>query len=158
MALPQFANPRKKFNWTIEFAPFVFNPFKCQKVTLPDIDIEQDAHGDANIDVKTAGRITLGNLVLEKLMASSEGDNLIFRWAELCQSSLLKGGLPPSEYKGTAIVTEFAEDGQTPLNVWNLFGVWPTKINGLDLNRMESGNSVEAVEFSVDAMSKVNSR
>ena len=155
MAQPQFPNPRKKFNWSIQFAPYVGLPFQVQKVTLPDIDIEQDLHGDKNRDIKTAGRVSIGNLTLEKILSSSDGDNMIWMWAETCQSALLGGGLPPSEYKGTATITEFSENGTTVLNTWQLFGVWPTKINGLDLNRMESGNTIESVEFSVDSMAKI---
>ena len=32
--------------------------------------IDQVAHGDVNRDVKTAGRVTVGNLVVEKLLFS----------------------------------------------------------------------------------------
>jgi hypothetical protein len=58
-------------------------------------------------------------------------------------------------YKKTIVITEHAEDGHTVLNTWTASGVWPCKINGLDLDRMASENSIESIEFSVDKLSKI---
>ena len=64
-------NPRKKFLFGIAFPKHPFNVFLAQKVTMPDIEIEEVAHGDINRDVKTAGRVTIGTLTVEKLMTTS---------------------------------------------------------------------------------------
>lgn len=60
-------NPRKKFLWSISFPKHPINTYLFQTCQLPDIEIDQVAHGDVNRDVKTAGRVTVGNLVVEKL-------------------------------------------------------------------------------------------
>lgn len=153
--MAKFANPRKKFNWSIQITPDPINPFMFQKVTLPDAEITQDKHGDTNHDIKTAGRVDYGNIVCEKLMPSDAKDVYLWSWFEACQSSVIGGGLPPSGYKKTITVTEFAEDGITVLNTWIALGVWPTRLNGLELDRSQSDNSIETVEFSVDKLKKV---
>ena len=48
-------NPRKRFLWSITFPKHPINTYLFQTCTLPDIEIEQVAHGDINRDVKTAG-------------------------------------------------------------------------------------------------------
>lgn len=153
--MANFANPRKKFNFSVFIIPGVINPFLFQKVTTPDIEIEADSHGDTNHDIKTAGRVSYGNIVCEKLMPSNSADRYMWDWLETCQSSILGGGTPPSVYKRTAEIVELAEDGLTPINRWVAYGVWPQKINGLDLNRAESGNTIENFELSVDRLQKL---
>jgi hypothetical protein len=61
-------NPRKKFLWSITFPKHPINTYLFQTCTLPDVEIDQVAHGDVNRDVKTAGRVTVGNLVVGKLL------------------------------------------------------------------------------------------
>ncbi len=63
-------NPRKKFLWSISFPKHPINTYLFQTCQLPDIEIDQVAHGDVNRDVKTAGRVTIGNLIVEKLMTT----------------------------------------------------------------------------------------
>ena len=58
MAGAKVKNPRKKFLWQIIFVKHPINPFLFQKVTVPEISIEQVAHGDVNYDVKTGGRVS----------------------------------------------------------------------------------------------------
>ena len=48
-------NPRKVFLFSVSFPKHPINPYLCQKVTLPDIEIDQVTHGDFNRDVITAG-------------------------------------------------------------------------------------------------------
>ena len=52
-------NPRKKFLWSITFPKHPINTYLFQTCTLPDVEIDQVAHGDVNRDVKTAGRVTV---------------------------------------------------------------------------------------------------
>jgi phage tail-like protein len=153
--MAKFANPRKKFNWSIQIVPEAINPFMFQKITLPDIEIEQDTHGDTNHDIKTAGRVSYSNIKAEKLMPSNTSDTYMWAWADSIQSSMIGGGITPASYKKTAIIVELAEDGVTQVNQWIARGVWPTKINGLELDRTASGNSIESFELSVDKLTKV---
>jgi len=153
--MAKFANPRKKFNFSIQISPDPINPFLFQKVTLPDAEIEEVAHGDTNHDIKTAGRVTYGKIVCEKLMSSGQSDNYLFSWFDTCQSSVIGGGAPPELYKKVITIVEFAEDGATILNTWIAQGVWPSSLPGIELDRQLSDNTIENVEFSVDKLMKV---
>ena len=71
------------------------------------------------------------------------------------QSLINGGGLTPSQYWQTVIVKELAEDGVSVLNKWVLTEVWPTRVNGQELDRMSSDNSIEEIEFSVGTCDKL---
>lgn len=152
--MAKFANPRKRFNFSITITPDPINPFLFQKVTVPDIEIEAVAHGDTNHDIKTPGRVTYGNIVCEKLMASNLGDAYLWSWLDACQSSTIGGGSPPDIIKKVITIEEFAEDGATVLNTWRASGVWPCKLGGQELDRNSSDNSIESVEFCIDKLNK----
>lgn len=153
--MAKFANPRKKFNWSIQISPDPLNPFLFQKVEMPESSIAQDEHGDTNHSIKTAGRVEYANIRAEKLMSSRSGDNYMWSWHDTCQSSVIGGGAIPDVYKKTIIVTELAEDGVTVLNTWMAFGVWPCKVTPTELSRTDSGNAIETIEFSVDKLQRV---
>lgn len=153
--MANFGNPRKRFNFSIQIAPDPVNPFMFQKVTLPDIEIEQVTHGDTNHDIKTAGRVSYGNISCDKLQPSDTGDAYMWSWIDTCQSSVLGGGAPPALYKKTLLIVEFAEDGVTTLNTWTAIGAWPSKINGMELDRNSSENTIESIEFSIDKLTKL---
>ena len=152
--MAKFANPRKKFNFSIQITPDPINPFLFQKVNIPDADIEKVPHGDTNHDIKTAGRVTYENIVCEKLMPSDAGDAYMWSWFDTCQSSVLGGGAPPAIYKKVITIVEMAEDGATILNTWIAEGVWPASLPGAELDRQASDNTIENVEFSVDKLTK----
>lgn len=148
-------NPRKVFNFSLQFAPDIFDPWLAQKVTLPDVDIDVVEHGDANYSIKTGGRVNYGTCTIEKLMTTGGADNWFWDWINAVQDSVVGGGLTPSLYKKMLTVTELAEDGATPINSWVLEGVWPSKINGLPLDRLSSDNSIETIELQCDRMDKL---
>lgn len=153
--MAQISNPRKQFNFSIQIALLPINPYLAQEVDIPEITIEQVAHGDTNHDIKTAGRVQYGNVGIRKIMTTSGADNYFYDWAASCQDVIIGGGLLPSEYKRVVAVTELAEDGTSVLNTWILTGCWPTKINGQDLRRMSSDNTVESIDLSVDKIEKL---
>ena len=148
-------NPRKNFMFSVLFPKHPINSYLAQKVTLPDIEVEQVAHGDVNRDVKTAGRVSIGNLVIEKLITTSGSDTWVFDWLQSCQDILLGGGNVPSVYWETVVVNELAEDGSTILNSHIMNEVWPCKISGLDFDRTSSENTAEKIEFSVGTYDKL---
>lgn len=150
----QVKNPRKKFLFRLTFVKHPMNAYLCQKVTLPDVEIEQVAHGDINRDVKTAGRVTVGNMTVEKLMTTSGPDNWLHDWLYACQDHINGGGLTPSQYWENMTVEELAEDGVTVINTWILEEVWPCKVSGLDLDRTSSDNTIESIEFAVGTIDK----
>ena len=148
-------NPRKKFLWQITFVNHPLNPYLFQKVNLPEITIEQVEHGDVNRSVKTAGRVTVGNMSANKLETTSGSDTWLWDWLNSCQDMVLGGGLTPSEYWETARVDELAEDGVSILNSWICEEVWPCRINGQELDRMSSDNTIEDLAFSVGICNKL---
>lgn len=153
--MAKFANPRKRFNFSITITPDPINPFLFQKVALPDIEIEPVAHGDTNHDIKTPGRVSYGNIVCEKLLPSNVGDSYMWSWLDACQSSVIGGGSPPAAIKKVLTIEEFAEDGSTILNTWIATGAWPCRIPGSELDRNSSDNTIENVEFCIDKLQKV---
>lgn len=148
-------NPRKKFLWSLNFTKHFVDPYLFQSIELPEITIEQVSHGDINRDVKTAGRITVGNMTCSKLETTSGSDTWFWDWLMSCQDLLLGGGLTPKEYFETVEVSELAEDGVSILNTWVLTEVWPTRVNGQSLDRMSSDNTLEEIEFSVGTIEKL---
>ena len=153
--MAQVSNPRKEFNFTIQIAPAPINPFLAQKVEIPEITIDQTEHGDTNHDIKTAGRVKVGNINISKIMTTSGADNYMFDWAYSCQDPIIGGGLVPRQYKRVVTITELAEDGTSALNTWVCIGCWPTKINGMKLDRQSSDNTIESIELSVDKIEKL---
>lgn len=152
--MAKIKNPRKNFLFGIVFPKHPINTYLCQRVQLPDVEIEQVSHGDINRDVKTAGRVSVSNLVVDKLITTSGSDTWAFDWLQACQDMTLGGGLVPSQYWEDVIVLELAEDGVTVLNTHHYSEVWPCKISGLEFDRTSSENTVETVEFSVGTVNK----
>jgi len=149
-------DPRKKHNFSISIAPDPINPMLFQKVTLPDMDIAVAEHGHTNHNIKTGGRVSFSNLLAEKLLSSKEADTYMWNWAASVADPLIGGGTIPEIYKKVIIVTEFAEDGTTPVDQHIYEGCWPCKINGQELDRMsDADNSIESVEFCVDTGHKL---
>ena len=153
--MAKFANPRKRFNFSITINPDPINPFMFQKVVLPDAEIEKVLHGDTNHDIKTPGRVTYGDIVCEKLMPADSPDNYMWSWFDSCQSSMIGGGAVPDAIKKTITIVEYAENGATIINQWIALGVWPCRLPGSDRDRNSSDNSIENVEFCIDKLNKI---
>ena len=148
-------NPRKQFNFSIQIIPAPINPFLCQKVTAPDISLGIAKHGDTNHDIKTAGRVELGEITIEKIMTTSGADNYFFDWLKSCNDELIGGGLVPDQYKRNVLFTELAEDGTSILNTHLAIGCWPQKINGLSWDRVNTENTIENITLCVDKYDKI---
>lgn len=144
----KIANPRKAFQFTV-YIPGL-NPFLCQELTLPDIELEQVEHGDTNFDVKTAGRKKVSNLRLSKIAQSTEVDQFVYNWMRRIQNTLIGGGDLPDMYKRPILVEQYANDGITVIERHQLEGCWPQKVNGVNYSRTASQNTVYELEFSVD--------
>lgn len=148
-------NPRKKFLWQVTFVKHPINSYLFQNCSLPEKNIEVVEHGDLNRSVKTGGRVSNGNLTLSKLETTSGSDTWLFDWLSSIQDEVLGGGLSPSEYWETIKLDELAEDGQSVINTWILDEVWPCKLNGQELDRMSSDNTLETIEFAVGICQKL---
>lgn len=153
--MAQISNPRKRFNFSIQIVPDPINPFLAQKVTIPEINLDATAHGDTNHDINTAGRISYGKVIIEKISTTSGADNYFFDWMYSAQDPIIGGGLSAPLYKRVVNIQELAEDGVSVLNTWVCFGAFPTKINGLELDRLSSENTIESVELTIDKIEKL---
>ena len=151
--MAQIQNPKKQFQFEVQIAGL--NSFLCQEVTLPEIEIESVSHGDWNHDVKTGGRISFGNLSIKKISPADSPDSYVWDFLRIIQDAYTPGGALPSNYKIEIIITHYAPDGISPTDRYNLNGCWLTKLNGVELNRTSSENTMEEIEFSVDRMDKV---
>lgn len=155
MSIAKVKNPRKKFLWQITFVKHPIQSYLFQSVDLPEKNVEVVSHGDINRDVKTGGRVTLGNMTANKLETTSGSDTWLWDWMSSVQDTTLGGGLPPQEYWETVKVDELAEDGKSIINSWLCDEVWPARLNGQNLDRMSSDNTIETIEFAVGVMEKL---
>lgn len=144
----QIANPHKQFQFSIFL--FGMNPFLAQKVTVPERAVDQVEHGEGNHVIKTGGMVKLGNLMMEKIQNGSFADKLIWTWISLVQNEVTGGGVIPEIYKKAIQIQFLGNDGVTVLSTRSFVGAWPCKINGIELSRVSSDNTIESIEFSVD--------
>lgn len=146
--MAKVANPRKQFQFSIQ-VPGLY-PFLAQKVTLPDTETDVVEHGDTNYKVKTAGIVNYGVLIVEKISTANGPDNFIWNWIKSIQDEYLGGGEIPENYKKIIEVYQYHTNGERIINTWQWEGCWPSKINGVELNRVQSDNVIETIEFQVD--------
>lgn len=143
-------NPRKQFQFNIIIPGM--NPFLCQEVKTPDIEFDSTEHGDTGFVVKTGGLKKIGTLTITNIHNANLPDlDIFFRnWGRQIMNTAVGGGVPPSVYKRPIIVEEYGNDGITVVNRDTYTGCWPQKINGKDLSRRGSDNTVRNIEFQVD--------
>lgn len=146
-------NPHKKFQWSI--AILGMNPFLAQKVMLPERSLDVIEHGEGNHVIKTAGMVKLGTLTIEKLSPATLPDKLMWAWIASIQNEFVGGGLIPEAYKKGVQISKYSTDGLTIVETWNWTGVFPSKINGLELDRLSSDNTIDTIEFSVDREARI---
>lgn len=144
------ANPLKQFQFQI-FIPGM-NPFLAQKVKLPDDESDVTEHGDAGYLVKTPGLAKLGMLTVEKIQSAGVLDNAISTWRRLIFNYQTSLAALPSAIKRTIVIVQYAPDGISVVNRYMYDGCWPQKVNGIDLDRKGSDNTVETIDFCVDEL------
>lgn len=162
------ANPHKQFQFQITVGNM--DPMLAQKVTLPSPEIDVAEHGDKNHIIKTAGIIKFDTLKIEKISWGGNvwsGDGIsasqsilpgmtgvtidnFWKYIHNIQNCYTGGGSLPSEYKTSIVISKYGTDGQTEVGIWRCDGAWPSKINGVELSRVDSENTIESIEFQVD--------
>lgn len=142
------SNPRKQFQFTIIIPGL--DPFLAQEVKTADTEFDVAEHGDTNFLVKTAGIRKIGTLTVSRIQRADRIDTYFKKWADRIQNTVTGGGQLPSQYKTAVIVEEYSNDGITVIERAIYTGCWPQKINGKELSRKGSENTVESIEFSVD--------
>jgi hypothetical protein len=141
-------NPRKQFQFNVIIPGL--DPFLVQEVKTPDTDFDVATHGDAGYEIKTAGLRKVGTLTIMQIQRADIVDYFMRDWANRILNYITGGGTPPSLYKVSIIVEEFGNDGISVIDRHIYNGCWPMKINGKELKRMGSENTMRTIEFSVD--------
>jgi phage tail-like protein len=128
--------------------------FSIQKLTTPDVEVEETLHSVGVYDEKTAGRIKVGDLVCERVMVYGDPqENLAWQWFMTVQN-YEGGGLLPNVYRRQGELLYLAPDLVTILHTYELGNIWPKKIAGQELDRASSDNIMEEITFSVDKFRK----
>lgn len=139
--------PRLTFNYRITINGLLAG--LCSKVQLPDKEIAEVAHssGGATHNTKHPGRITYGDLVLEKAMQHEDSD----RWAyDLMTTSRDDdgGGDPTERFKVT--VEHIADEGARVIDSWTMVDCWVKKVSYSANDALQdSERMIETVTISV---------
>lgn len=151
--MAKVANTRKSFNFKIEVDGV--DQFEVQKVDIPEVELDSVEHGDINYSVKTAGRVKVGDLVLEKIKPIPGSDSWAWDWLRSAQSQLAGGGLLPLAYKRILTIKEMDTTGLITLNRYICTGCWVKKVKTSTLDRTSSDNLIETITLSVDTIEKL---
>jgi phage tail-like protein len=146
--MAKVANPRKDFQFTVEIDGL--NAFECQKFTPADVEVDVVAHADTNHDVKTGGRLKVGEIVMEKLKPLPTSDKWAWDWLMSVQNPITGGGELPLNYKKPVVVRELDTTGIIVVNTWVYSGCFVSKISNKPLDRMSSDNQIETVTIQAD--------
>lgn len=145
--MAKLQNPHKKFQFGL--AIYGLLEIRAQKVTTPEYSLDQVEHGEGNYKSKTAGMMNFSNFTVERLDSATLPDGLFWAWIQTIQNVQTGLGLPPEAYKRNAQVYKYNHVGAI-IGTWVMEGVWPQKINGVELDRVSSDNTIETIEFSID--------
>lgn len=121
----------------------------AQKITLGEVEIAKDEHGDGNKKVKTPGMVTLPDLVLEKLVPEDLPDRFFYDWMRLCQNTTTGDSALASAVKKSFIIKLIGSGGVT-VKAWQIVGAWVDKLDPGDIGDTEEGNMIESVTMSID--------
>ena len=89
-------------------------------------------------------------MTVEKIFNASLPEKIIWAWINSIQNEITGGGLIPEAYKKAIQVQFLSTNMRTPVRTWNYIGAWPCKVNGIELDRVSSDNTIETIEFSID--------
>lgn len=148
-------NPRKLFRWSVE-TPGLQSAY-AQKCKIPKIVVKSAKHGNGPFDENTASRIELGMVELETLKPDTSSAAWWKDWFALVINLGTGSMSEPSIYKRTLIITEFAADGLTIVDIWELSGCYPAEIELTDLDKLADGNAIDKVKLMCDRISYAGS-
>lgn len=150
--MAQIRNPKKAFQFNIYAAGL--NPYAAQEVNIPEHEFEDVTHGDVGRRINTAGIMVFGAITITKLRPIEVADNWVWSWIQSIRNFRTGGGLIPDFYKRDLTIVQLSYDNVTVTDRWEVEGAYPRRINGMDLSRTESANSMETVELSIDGCQK----
>lgn len=146
--MAKIASTRKVFNFRVEIAGL--DQWEIQKATPSEPEIEAVKHGDTNHDIKTPGRVSFTDLILEKLRPMNGSDNWAWLWLLEAQNPLTGGGSLPIKVNQIIILKEMDNTGFLTLNRWVHEGCWVRKVSQSAFDRNSSDNIIETATLSVN--------
>lgn len=146
--MTKIANPAKGYRYSIELNGF--NQALCQSVEIGEIELAKDLHGDGNKDIKTPGRVTVPDIVIEKLVAASQSDPFFWNWLRTAQNTTTGDAELPDVVKKSFFVHLLNPRDGSIRQTWMAVGAWPHKVKPGKLGDREEGNYMETVTLSVD--------
>lgn len=148
MVLGTPVNPRKKFNFGVEFEGL--EKALVQRITIPSLEIDVAEHGAGNILIKTGGMVKVGDLELNKLMFLNKNENWAVDWFNSV-SNMQQGSVGvPSEYKRNGYIIFYDTDQESVLEKWQVIGAFPKMIEHDELDKSSSEDIIQKVTLSVD--------
>lgn len=137
------ANPRKDFRYLLELDGA--DAFLIQEVDTPEVELPKVEHAaPGNIpNVKTAGKMTVGDLVVKKLKPAERAET--WAWDLMAQAAT---GLTPNFVK-TGFLKEMSNDMITVVQSNFLGDAWVTKIGSQSFKGQGSENLIEEVTWAV---------
>lgn len=148
MPIANPVNPRKKFPWALEFAGL--EPALVQKVKLPELEVDVAEHGAGNINIKTGGKVKVGDIELSKLMFQNKNERWAYDWMKLVSNVEVGTMGVPSEYKRNGYIIQYAPDLESVLEKWQVFGAFPRKVSQEEWDKSSSENLIEVVTLACD--------
>jgi len=142
------ADPAKVFNFIIEINGV--DSWAVQEFTPPELSIEAVAHGGANSDIKTAGRVSVGDASFNYLKPLPTITDEAYDWFKRAQDIQRGGGQLSSVYKKIAVVRELYPDNVKTAGRWILTGAWVSGISQNAFSRTSSDNILRSVTLTVD--------
>lgn len=138
---------RKNFNFTAGINGVT--QAEIQEVTGLDKEITAISHGLGNRDVKTPGRVTIGDVTIKNVRPVISGKNAFWDWLNQAQNSTTGTGGVASQYKRNLTITERNGAGVT-IATYVCYGVWVRKVTHGGLNRMGDDNIIDTAVLSID--------
>jgi len=120
-------DPRLTFNYSIEVEGLEIA--LCQKANIPDVDIESVEHSGpgAAWSTKTGGKLTFGDITLEKVMRVDVSDRWAWTWLKTVRNPVDGSGNVSSVYKKNLTIIHYGPSKEI-LDRWVCEGNWPKSI------------------------------
>ena len=137
-------HPAKVFDYSIEIDGV--DELYVQNIEIPELSFEIVEHGAAGNqpNKKTAGKATVGDLVIEKLLPANTPDFTSYDW----YAQVLSG--QPALYARTGLLKQMNSGSLTPVRIFLFTDAWISKIETTAFNAQNSENMKETMTLSIN--------
>ena len=140
-------NGIKQFKWILELNGV--DQLLFQTATLPEKTIEEVGHTEGNVKKKTPGLVTIGDLVLGKLIATDNTETFFLDWFNEVQNTGTGTGGVPAEYQRD-IRVRLTDNNDNTIRLIEYTGCWIKEAPSIDLDRGASDNIMEEATIVVE--------